>query len=598
MKLTGLQQLKGAQKLFSTRERELDGMARGALLAFALLFFAASAFAQTNALVDRLPADTWAYISWGGTASLQPVRATNSVLRLWSDPSFSRFLERSISTVSHQEGPTQKFGGLTPEQTAEIFSLVENPAVIGFVSNPESSRAAGEGSTSYFVIYDGTGKRDLIDKLQREHDAKATPPPRMSTISIAGTTVEKRVSGSNTSYESKVANYYVRAGSRHAMEELLARFGSGPAPTASFTQLQSFPAECREMARPSILNVLVLPAQFPTPRPSANPGFDFHAASSSLGLDRIRGGCLSVTFEKETTRIRSAVLGDTLQGSILNLFGDNLNSFATMSLAAPTSSFQVSNIDFVALYNSLFNAISAGLPGNKAPIVAAGVAFLTSTWGMPPDQAFGLFTGEIATIHPNVVVDPSQTLYAVTIHDSDKVLRILQHAMPGERVTTNQEGDVTYLAATMPLHAMSPDVSAAASATYFAVTPNMLLVSKEQRLLRDAVAHLPSAGDPARANGLAADPTFQKARASLPAKLVSLTYRNYANFNWRKAIADFEKSLGNQRDLAARNANKPAPPRADLLEGFDPALLSRYLHVFIGGAWKDSNGIYFDSHIQ
>lgn len=598
MELAGLQPPRTAQTPFPAYRTEFTRWALRALLAATLLFFVAPVFAQTNPLVSRLPADTWAYISWGGTASLKPVSATNPVLRLWNDPSFSAFLQRSIFTVSHEGSPTQKFGGLTQEQTAEMLSALENPAVFGFVNNPGGSGPAAEGSASYFVIYDGTGKRDLVEKLRRERDAKAAPPPQVSTISIAGTTVEKRVSGSDTSYNARSGNYYIYAGSQHAMEELLVRFGAGAAPAGSFTESTSFPTECREMARPSILNVLVLPAQFHTPETSANSGFDMHAASKSLHVDRIRGGCMSVTFEKEVVRARGAVLGDTSEGSILNFWGDNRDSFATMALAGPSSSFSVYNIDFLAIYNSLFSAISAGLPSNKAPFLAVGVAFLTSTWGIPPDQAFALFSGELAAIHPNTSIDPSQSVYAFTIRDPQKIVHILQHALPGERVSTDPEGNVTYLTATMPVHAMVQSVPAAPSTTYFAVTPDMLLASKEERLLRDAVAHIHSAGGAAQAGGLRSDPTFQKARAALPAKLVSLLYANYANTNWRKALGEFEKNLNDQREQAARAANKPAPPPVDLLQGFDPALLSRYLHYSIGGAWKDSNGIYFDNYIQ
>jgi hypothetical protein len=596
MNPTGLQRSRSAQKSVLA----CAGAARRALLAFAVLLFAAPALAQTNALADRLPADTWAYISWGGTASLKPVSATNPVLRLWNDPSFSVFMQRAIFNISHQEGPAQKFGGLTPEQTAEIFSALENPAVIGFVDNRENSRAAGEGSVSYFLVYDGTGKQELIETLRRERDAKAKQSVRVTTISIAGASVEKRVSGKSTSYETKAGNYYIYAGSQHAMGELLARFGGDPAPGAPFTQSANFPAACRELAQPSMLNVIVLPTQFHMPQPSSKPGFDFHAFSTSLHADRILAACMSVSFEKERLRTRGMVLGDTSQGSILNVFGNGLDSFATLSLASPRSSFQVSNIDFVALYDSLFNAVSAGLPSDKAPFLAAGVAFLTSTWGMPPDQFFASFTGEVAAIHPDTSVDPSQGLYALTIHDRDKILRVLQHGMlPGEQVHTNQEGDVTYINVTLPTHSVGGSAAAPAPATtYFALMPEMLLASKEQRLLRDGVARVQAGNGAGQAGELAGDPDFQKARASLPAKLVSLSYVNYAHFNWQKLFSVLEKNLNEQRQTAARNTQKPAPPRIDLLQGFDPAVLSRYLHVSIGGTWRDSNGIYLDSYIQ
>jgi hypothetical protein len=596
MKFASLQQPCRSQKSHSVVEGAPTRAMGLCFLALPLLLFASPVFAQTNPLVDRLPADTWAYVSWGGTgtASLKSVSSTNSVLRLWHDPAFSSFLENSIATVSHSGGPQKS--GLTPEQIAEILSALENPAVIGFVNQPENSEGTEHGAPSYFLIYDATGKKELIDKLRRERDAHMTERPTVSTVPVGGVSVEKRVSqGGGTSYEAQADSYYIIAGSRHTMAELLARFGAGGAPGASFTQSADYPAECRELTRASILNVVMLPAKFQIPATAQNPGFDFHAFSRSLHLDGIRGGCLSVSFEKETTRTRGMVLGDTSQGSILNVAGDNRDSFATLPLASANSSFQVSVVNYAALYNSLFTAVSAALPSDKAPFMAAAVAFLSSTWGMPPDQFFALFTGEAAVIYPDTAADPLQSFYAFAIHDPEKVLHVLQHGVPGEKASTSQEGDVTYLTVTVSIGAAAA-TSAAPPAVYLALTPNLLLASKEQEAVRQAVAHAAAGAPPT--NALSADPDFQRARALLPAKLDSLSYGNYAHYNWQKLFSEAEKSFNAQMQGAAHNANRPVPPLAQIFRGIDPTLFSRYLHVSIGGGWKNATGVYFDSYIQ
>lgn len=596
MKWASLQPPSRSQKQYRAFKGAWTGAMGLPVLVFAMLLFAPPASAQTNSMADRLPADTWAYFSWGGTSSLKSVSGTNSVLRLWKDPSFYTALENSFATVSHAGGPPQKFGGLTPAETAQIFSALENPAVVGFLSAPENAREKNHSGASFFLIYDATGKQELIDTLRRERDAKLTEPVERSSFPIGSVTVEKRVSDGNASYEAQAGPYYIVTESAQAMEELVPRFEAEHAPTVSFSQAADFPAECQELARPSLLNLVVLPARLQLPQPSGSESFDAPAFGRSLHLDRIRAGCMSMSFEKEVTRTRGVVLGDTSQGSILNVFGEGRDSFTTLALAPASASFQVSVIDFAALYNCLFTAVTAALPSDKAPFVAAGVAFLSSTWGMPPDQFFALFTGEVATIHPDNGIDPSDGLYVFTIHDPDKVLHVLQHAIPGEHVSTNQEGDVTYLTARIRVRPAEAN-SAADSATYFAVTPALLLASKQEGALRDAVARV-HAGGSAQSNALTADADFQKARASLPAKLVSLWYANYAHFNWQKLFADVNTNLNNQAQQAARNANKPAPPRIQILPGLDPAVLYRYLHVSIGGAWKDSTGIYFDSYIQ
>jgi hypothetical protein len=576
-------------------------VARGAgisLLVTSLLIFGSAVLAQGNAISERLPADTWAYVTWGGTASLKSVSGTNSILRLWNDPAFRASLENSIGTVSHNGGPAQKFGGLTPQQTARILSALENPAIIGFVNNPENSEGTDKSQDGFFLIYDATGKKELIETLRRERDAKMKDKPQVSSITIAGQTVQERVFATTTSYEALTDRYYISTESRHAMEELLARFGAEQASSASFTQAADFPVECRGVSANGILNLVVLPARLHTPSQMSNPGFDVHAFASSLHLNQIRAACGSVSFDKETMRTRGMVLGDTTQGSILNIFGNGRDSFMTMALTQRHSSFQVSVIDFAALYNSLFDAVSAALPSDKAPIIAAGVAFLSSSWGMPPDQVFSLFTGEFAQIQLDDVVDPSQSLYALTIHDPERLLHVLQHAWPGEQASMSQEGDVTYVTVTTKLPMQSANNSATPSVTYLAVTPDMLLGSKERAVLRDAVARVHDAGGATPPDGLTSDPDFQKARAVLPAKLIGLSYTNYANYNWQKLLANLNKQINDQMRQTAEINKKPAPTPVEIFQGFNPTILSRYLRLSIGGAWKDSNGIYFDSYIQ
>jgi hypothetical protein len=569
--------------------RILKEVARLSLLTLTLLLLAGSAFAQSNSLADRLPADTWAYLSWGGTNSLQAVSSTNSLVRLWADPSFRAWLENTIGTVSHPGGPTQPLFGMNPGQTAEFFSILENSAVVGFTNKQEANGG-------YFLIYDATGKQDLLDTLRRERDAKS-PPLSRSSLPVGDVTVEKRQFEKSVTYEAQAGPYLINTNSLAEMEELLPRFESRRAPTAPFTAGADFPAECRELSRPGILNVLVLPTKMHPPAAAEKSGFDFQAFSSYLHLDRIRAGCMSVSVEKQITRTRGLVLGDMSQGSILNIMGDNRGAFATMALASSNSAFHVSVIDFPALYNALFGALSAGLASKGAPMLAAGVAFLTSSWGMPPDQFFALFTGETANVHPDTTVDPSASVFALTIREPQQMLHVLQHALPGEHATIQQAGDVTYLTISFPQTAAASSPMAP-SAVYLALTPNMLLGSKDEGVLHHAVARAHSAAGQAPSNTLTADPDFRKARASLPAKLASLSYDNYSRFNWQKFFSDAEKSINDQAQARARLDNKPAPPPIHIFQGFNAAAFSNYLHVSISGAWKDSNGIYFDSYIQ
>lgn len=557
------------------------------LLNALLLFLPVTARAQANSIIQRLPANVWAYASWAGTSSLKSLSDTNPVLRLWHDPSFSAFLTNSIATVSHANGPTKP--ALTPDERAQLLSALENPAAVGFINDSADSGLDGHPAVRFFLVYDATGKRDIVAALRRERDANRKEPVQRSTITIAGVPVQKSVSASGSYFEAQDGPYVIFTDSEQTMRDLLPRFSAARPSGPSVSESANLPSECRENSALSLLKFAVLPANLPDASPAT--GFDFHAFSNSLHLNKIRAACGSVDFDKQTARVHGGIWGDTSPGSILNVAGDSRRSFATLPLASANSSFRVSVIDFAALYQSLFSAISAALPPDKAAVVAGITAFLSSSWGMPPDQFLALFTGEVATIDANTSVDPSASFYAFTIRDSAKVLHVLANAFPGEQAKSHLEGDVTYLTVTSNFAA-----GASPSLLYFAVTPQMLFFSKQDTLVRTAVAA--QANNPAKAGSLQTDPAFQKARALLPLMLNSLSYTNYENFNWSKLILDLEKNLNDQAQEAARRANKPAPAPIYLFQGVNPSSLPRYLHFSVSGGWKDSAGLHFDSYTQ
>ncbi|MFZ0211787.1 MAG: hypothetical protein WBE20_13270 [Candidatus Acidiferrales bacterium] len=488
---------------------------------------------------------------------------------------------------------------MAQEQIKEILSALENPAVLGFLNRPAGG--AGQGamnSMGLFLVYDATGKLDIVNELRHERDTNSAEPVERTPLPVGDVTAEKVVSNGHASYDVQVGSYFIYTDTFAALEELVPRFAASHPPLSSFEQSPDIPSACRNGSQSSALDLFVLPSRFHAPATPSNPDFDIHAFTSSLHLDHIHAVCGRMSFDREVTRWHGVILGDTSQGSILDIFGDNRDSFATLPLAPSGSSFQCSVLNFAAFYNIFFNAITAALPSNKAAVVMGMTAFLSSTWGMPPDQAFGLFTGEFASIHPDPATDPGDTIYAITIHSPEKLLTILQHVYPGEQAAVKQDGDTTYLTVALPGSPVATsDPPAAPPAIYFALTPNMLVVSKQRDRVRDAVARLHSSPDSAAADLLSHNPDFLRARATLPPKLDGLSYANFASYNWQKVFADIEKSINEQVQAAAKR-EKVAPQPMDWVQGFDPSVISHYLHFSVGGAWKDSSGIYFDSYIQ
>ncbi|HKW87427.1 MAG TPA: hypothetical protein VJN21_01585 [Candidatus Acidoferrales bacterium] len=566
-----------------------------AFLCLCAALFAVPAFAQNDSLASRLPADAWFFIHWHGTASLNGVRDTNSVLRLMRDPSVAALPGKLIAYAQSQakknNNPPQH--PFTQEDADNIVSLLENPAIFGVLNHPGGGLGAATNSASTFLIYDVTGKQDVFDKVRARMASENRTPPENIPLVIDRISVTKVVSGENVSYEAHAGNYFVSTETLPAMAEILPRLtGANPPPV----QMAAVPSACRNMPGNALLDYLALPGKLNVSQSLSNPNFNFPAFLKAMHVDQLGAVCGSVKFDSSATRMQTIVLGDTSAGSILSLLGDNRRDFATMALAPPGAAYQCSVLDFASLYSALKAGFTAGLPQDRAGLVAGMDSLLAMSWGIAPADALKLFTGEMAAIRVNPAVDPSRTVYALTIQQPDKVLGLFR------KIFTNadekQEGDTTYLTLTLPAGMVPGAQTADAESNSFsvAVTPTMLIAAKGKELAHQAVARYRAPANPSAA--FSSDVGFQRVRPSLPVRLDSIGYSDLAHFNWEKVASNIQKQINASAQAAAKNSGKPAPPPVDILSGFDWQAISRYLHFSLSGGWKDSTGIYFDSFIQ
>ena len=300
--------------------RVILALARCLVLLCSMALFAGPSIAQQNSLVDRLPANTWLYLHWRGTSSLTGMNDTNSLLRLWRDPSFAAarqgFIDR-MSQDAKQKNP--KSGGLTQENVNDMFSLLENQAVFGLLNEPATAPGGMARSASSFLIYDATGKQHLIDKFNTERAKNSASPFTRTPIPISSFTGYKILNGKNTSYEVQAGQYFVRTDTLEAMEDLLPRLTSPRRMASSFDEIATVPSACRIAGQGVLLNFLALPAKLNLAQMPPNANFNFAAFMKSLHLDQVHAVCGNVEFEERDTRIRGAVLGDTSQGSILKI---------------------------------------------------------------------------------------------------------------------------------------------------------------------------------------------------------------------------------------------------------------------------------------
>jgi hypothetical protein len=572
---------------------------RSALILAGMALLTVPSYGQGDSLVRRLPPDAWLYLHWHGTASLGSVRETNSVLRLWNDPSVVAFRQRMFEQWESKSAQKQPAHPITQADINDILSLFENPAIFGVLTNPSSSAGAAANPASTFFILDTSGKLGEFARVRARLESQNTAQPERIPLVISRVPVTKVISGKQTSYEAQTGKYFVRTDSLPALTELLPRLTAASLP-ATPSEEAALPAPCRDVPRNALLDYLALPEKLSASQSLSNPNFNFSAFIKALHVDQIHAFCGSVKFEQTATRMQGAILGDTSAGSILNVLGDSRGSFATMALAPAGAAYQCNILDFSALYTALKNAFAAALPPERAGMVAGIDSMLASSWGMAPADALQLFTGEFAIIRPHPATDPSQRVYAISVQQPDKVLGLLRKLLTNSNRKEKTEGDTTYLTLALPAGlapaSMGPDPQP--SKFTLAVSPNFLIAGPDEAVVREAVARAHGSGGSVSSGLLAADPAFQKVRGALPAKLSGVSYTDLAHFNWAKIASDYQKELNAQLQAQARASGKPAPPAFDFFRDFNWQVIPRYLQFAISGAWKDSSGIYFDSYIQ
>ena len=212
--------------------------------------------------------------------------------------------------------------------------------------------------------------------------------------------------------------------------------------------------------------------------------------------------------------------------------------------------------------------------------------------GMSIGDALGLFSGEFASAPYYSEDGSSQMVFAVTIEKPDNVLRVLRAAAGKMTVAEDSSGDTTHLDLLFPTKAPSAGTQRR-KFYYVAVTPHMLLIAPRKAMLRAAVEQLNSPSGGTRSGTIFADPEYIQMRSLLPGNLSGLTGAEIDQIPWDKIAATLE----DQWEQSRKQSKSPGPDLS-WLKQVNFGVISRHLHRRVGGWWKNSTGVYFDSYIQ
>lgn len=556
--------------------------------------------AQNSEIVSRLPANTVGFVEWRGASALSGAAQQNHVLQLMQDPAMAPLW---LGIAANIEKSKQNGKGPAPALSLpEVVSLLQNPVAAGIIELPRSEEATTAGKPTapiaVFVVYDATGKSQLIEKWEASTETRG-PKPRHYDFS--GASVEERTYPTgNTDYTAIAGRYFVSSDKKAVIEELITRYSAARVPAESITQRPEY-AEVRKFV-------------------GSDAGFDYFArvpnikewrlASatdksqsalkffSALHFEKIHAIGGSVSFAGEAMHIRGAILGSTLPVGPLDFAGPSSTSFQTLSIAGAGPEFSVSRVNFGAMYRLVMDAVSTILPEQQAANVRAAQGMAQGFLGMSIPDALDLFTGELASASTFADDGTQQRVFAATIQKPDAVLHILRAVLGPMTLAEDTFGNATMLDIAYPYR--DPTTGLKRRTLYYvAVTPQMLLVAPRKSMLRETLEGLsasPAANTAAK--GVLAAPEYAQMRAQLPEKLSGLGAEDLTRIPWNALWTNFETRSEQSEKDSPRASKTDYTPDFCWMKLVSPDVIPRHLHMAVSGWWKDSNGVYFDSRVQ
>jgi hypothetical protein len=573
---------------------------------------AAASETQATDIEARLPASVKFYVHWRGTNTLDPVQGKNGLLRLWADPDFAPIRRELTGGAFGRSWLKTNDKSVRPEQLALLLPLFENEAIVGSLALPGSKAAAGSaasgasGGTAHdargydgFVIYDGAGKADLIQKAKALSLNTGAGAPKAHSYTMGKFTIESVERSGTTDFSAQVGNYYLSAGRKELIEELVKRFDAKAPAGASLADDATWKKARVNFGNGAIIELYMRLDGLISPSTPKVQDVDLAKFAQAVHLDRLHAFCGSLSFEADATRLRFATLGDTSAGSLFDVVGASTPSFESLPLARDGASFAAWRLNFPAIYQIFRGPFVDSLPQQKAGSFKGVDMLGQAMLGMPLPDILALLGGEVATV-TSAPGDATYTaLVAISIHKPDVVLGLLRKGLGPMIRDTTTEGSATVLE--LGTNSVDPVTKAPRlELSYIAVTPQLLIYSQRKALLLDAVGRT-SRGSIPKAESLAGNPDFQRARGRLPKDLTGFSYAQMSKQTWEREIAVMLHAAAGaaaSKNSAAGGGTAAGAAGDDWLRGVNLAVFSRYLHSYASGWWKTADGVYFDSYLQ
>ena len=575
------------------------------LCAFAALLVAVPAlFAQVPLEPAQMPSNTGFYFIWRGQPSAE-LRKSNSIAALWDDPGFSPV--RSSITQALLKNSQEKSTGprLTREQLEQYASLLENPFVLGYLTDtrdkgfqvsakpPSEKPAAWNGM---FFVYNRSGKEAILSKAVLALRTNEKDVPQLSQVTIAGTSALKVVRKDSTTYWIEDGKYAISANEEIVAKEILGRLKGGASGTRSLTETANY-KEAQSLLGSGQVEFFLRVPELKSLASNATAGpIQVRPILDAMKLDAIHAIAGRVLMQGAKTRIQAAAFGDTAPGTLFDIWGPGSTAPNSLNvIPADAVSYSDTQINLLGVYELLKRLAAAIMPATGGNNVNMLEMMAQSKLGQPLGTAIALFTGEFTTLQTSRSLDGRIQLYLVGIHNKPDTLKLL-HTVLGERINSERkEGDVTYLKIST-----GGTQTAAGSAGWdfyhVAATSDYLIAAPRLETVREFISKRPQI---ATAN-LSTAPGYQSARAQFPEKINGFGYFDFRKVDWpalkARVIAEAAKNPPSKRVPGAAKSTTSVAP-SWMLE-LNPEVFARHLHSTASASWKDAQGLHFDEWIE
>jgi hypothetical protein len=434
---------------------------------------------------------------------------------------------------------------------------------------------------------------ELIQKLEALQKAHSKEASNTKKYDFEGTQVEVETTGKNEAYTAQAGNYFIYSNHKRLMEDLITRFRGEAAPATSITRLQVYQDTRKYVDPDASVEFFALNPDLNKLMPSDLKNTPTAHIVQNLHPERFHAAVGTFNFAGEAARSRGAILGDTSPGSLFDVVGTSSATFQTLPVVSGAPIFSITRFNLAALYKVIHGAVDGNLTPQQAASLAMVEAMAQNFLGMSVTDALSLLSGEVASTTSYAEDGSAEQLYAVTIEKPEDILRILRATLASMIAAEDTSGGNTFLDLSYPYKDPASGTQRR-KFLYVGVTPHMVFIAPRKAMVKDAIARLNGGGGTAPAGGILADAEFIKLRSDLPDKLTALGVNDFRAIPWDKMLA----SYFNQMQQTAQQTKDFTPPDTSWLKLFKPEIISRHLHMSVGGWWKDPNGVYFDSYVQ